>query len=360
MITQIRTADFADRSVTARLLQLLAGLMAFVAAAEMAARLDDWYKYGASPLAPYNREGLEGADEYGVRGKPYARFEKWRLDNLGFRGPDVGPKQAGRPRIVVMGSSETFGLYEQEERDWPSQLRGLLKARGVDAELINAAFYGFGLQLNLTQLERRILPLHPDVIVLYLDPYSGHYLTGIEAARSRLQTRPAFELRLGRKAWSALQSLIPRPCYAAYLRALVARERRRYRLQVYDRVPPEVDGRIRADLQRFVDLTRQHGARLILTSHVCRTDELALLMRQRDRAALTTGAIIDAHQRVNALLAEVAAANQVPFVDLAAAIPAAPELVVDASHFSNEGSRLVAEQLVPAVIRELTAVSPDS
>ena len=331
-------------------------LVTFVAAAEVAARIDDWYKYDANPLAPYSREGLEDVDDYGVRGKPYARFEKWRLNNLGFRGPDVGPKQAGRPRIVVMGSSETFGLYEQEGKDWASQLRGLLEAHGQQAELINAAFYGFGLQLNLIQLEHRVLPLAPDIILLYLDPYSGHYLKGTEATWSRPQTRTAFQLRVGRKCWSALPSLVPRPLYAHYLRALVERERRTSRLHIYDRVPPEADARIRADLQRFVDLARRHGARLILSSHVCRTDDLALLMRQRDRADLTLEAIVEAHERLNALLAETAATNGLPFVDLAAVIPATPELVVDASHFSDEGARLVAEQLLPTVEQELGAL----
>ncbi len=338
------------------LLRGLLAVAAFCVAAETAARIDDWYKYGADPLAPYSREGLEDADEYGVRGRPYARFEKWRLNNLGFRGPDVGPKQAGRPRIVVMGSSETFGLYEQEGKDWASQLRGLLEANSREVELINAAFYGFGLQLNLTQLEHRVLPLAPDVIILYLDPYSGHYLKGTEVVRSRPQPRPAFEWRLGRKAWSALQGMIPRPLYRQYLRALVERERRVHQLQTYDRVPPETYTRIRADLQGFADLCRQHGVRLILASHVCRTDELALLMRQRDRVALTFEAIVEAHERLNALLAETAATNGMPFVDLAAAIPATPELVVDASHFSDAGARLVAEQLLPAVSRTLRTI----
>jgi lysophospholipase L1-like esterase len=339
---------------------LLPGLLALascVLAAEIAARVDDWYKYSADPLDTYNREQLVAPDETEVRGMPYGRFEKWRLNNLGFRGPDIGEKHPGRPRVVAIGSSETFGLYEEEGKEWPAQLREALKTQGVDAEVINTAFYGFGLQRNVDQFERRVLTLEPDVAILYLDPYSGHYLKGIDAIRRPSIDHWGTDLRISRKLWSLLQGLIPRPVYKAYLKRLVQRERRQHQLEVLDRVPPVVYERIRADLDRLAGLAKRHGVRLILTSHIRRTDELALLMAQRDRAVLTFEAIIDAHEQVNALFADAAAAHGLPFVDLDAAIPATPALVADASHFSNEGARMMAEHLLPAVLRELPSRS---
>jgi hypothetical protein len=318
---------------------ILPGMLAaaaFILAAEIAARIDDWYKFGADVLDTYTREQLIADDDTEVRGMPYGRFEKWRLNNLGFRGPDVGGKRPERPRIVAIGSSETFGLYEEEGKEWPAQLRERLEAEGVDAEVINTAFYGFGLQRNVEQFERRVLPLQPDVAILYLDPYSGHYLKGIDATRKPSTDHWGSSLRLGRKVWSLVQGVVPRPLYKAYLQALVVRERRRHQLEVLDRVPPVVYDRIRDDLERLIALANEHGVRLILTSHIRRTDDLALLMAQRDRAVLTFGAIVEAHERTNALFAEVASAHGLPFVDLEAAVPATPTLIVDASHFPTK------------------------
>src|SRR5688572_20214569 len=67
-------------------------------------------------------------DSAGARGRPNASYRRWHLNALGLRGPEVeATKPPGVYRIVVTGSSETFGLYESKGREYPRQLEDSLR-----------------------------------------------------------------------------------------------------------------------------------------------------------------------------------------------------------------------------------------
>ena len=76
---------------------------------ELAARTDDLLRYGASFWQPYTIDTIFQPSEFGRTGRPGARFTKWDLNSLGYRGPEPVP---GRTNILTFGASETFGLYE--------------------------------------------------------------------------------------------------------------------------------------------------------------------------------------------------------------------------------------------------------
>ena len=91
--------------------------------------VDDLTRYKANFWKIYNWEVIKSEDEFGPCGIPYARFEQWRLNNFGYRGPDIKiQKDPGKVRIICLGMSSTFGLYEDEENDWPRSLEGFAKA----------------------------------------------------------------------------------------------------------------------------------------------------------------------------------------------------------------------------------------
>jgi hypothetical protein len=44
---------------------------------------------------------------------PNARYEKWEINSLGFRGKEIDlEKKEGQIRIVCLGVSETFGFVK--------------------------------------------------------------------------------------------------------------------------------------------------------------------------------------------------------------------------------------------------------
>ena len=91
---------------------LLALLM--LAVVEIVARVEDRIAHDIpfmSRVASPN--DLVWLHPQGARGRPNARYQQWRLNNLGFRGPDIAPSPAsGTVRIITLGASETFGLTD--------------------------------------------------------------------------------------------------------------------------------------------------------------------------------------------------------------------------------------------------------
>lgn len=149
----------------------------FVITLEAAARIDQWVNYGAPVLGIYTYDSaLFTTDEFGIRGKAHGAYEKWKLNAFGFRGPEVQLiKEPHRLRVMCVGASETFGLYENAGKEWPRQLEDYLRRAGRDAEVINAALAGMSLPQRIRHLENRLVPFAPDVAVVMLEygSYAG-------------------------------------------------------------------------------------------------------------------------------------------------------------------------------------------
>src|SRR5215218_19485 len=93
---------------------------------ELCARLDDYFAYEAPILSSYHIDQIYEFDSIGRKGKPNTQFRKWKLNSLGYRGPELKP---GLTRIVVFGASETFGLYEGPGHEFPRQVERRLNER---------------------------------------------------------------------------------------------------------------------------------------------------------------------------------------------------------------------------------------
>src|SRR5688572_28304348 len=81
--------------------------------AEAISRVDDAIRSGTPLLASPSYTDLTMQDSLGTRGRPFAHYQKWKLNNAGFRSPEISLEP--RPncvRIAVMGTSEAFGYAE--------------------------------------------------------------------------------------------------------------------------------------------------------------------------------------------------------------------------------------------------------
>ncbi len=94
------------------------------------------------------------------------------VNALGFRGPALEPgKPAGTLRIACLGDSSTFGItrtdvWGQEFSAYPQFLREIATERGrPDLEIINAGVMGYTAAHGLRQLNTRLRPLDPDILV---------------------------------------------------------------------------------------------------------------------------------------------------------------------------------------------------
>jgi lysophospholipase L1-like esterase len=133
-----------------------------------------------------------------------------RINQSGFRGPDILPKKPGVVRIVVFGDSIAFGQGVSEDLTLSAQLQKKLRARypAREWEAINAGVRGYNMTDYVIIFGSRILPLGPDLLVLALteinDPEQGHF-----------SPRSAKLERWGNAWWSGLPFIKPLLAYPA-------------------------------------------------------------------------------------------------------------------------------------------------
>jgi hypothetical protein len=101
------------------------------------------------------------------------------INTLGFRGQErAASLTAGVRRVIVTGDSITFGIGVNDGEAFPEQLQRQLVEQGMpnasdapdarDIEVWNAGVPGYAMADHLGLLRRRLLPLHPDLILLQL------------------------------------------------------------------------------------------------------------------------------------------------------------------------------------------------
>jgi lysophospholipase L1-like esterase len=160
-----------SRKLLFSLLVLIVGLVVF----EGAIRLRAWYRYGTGTpemtdtmLVPDPKTGLsvprpgheQHSDRIGIK-----------INSLGFRGDEITVrKPPNTVRIATVGASTTFcAEVSSNEATWPAQLQEILRRAHpeVTIEVINAGVPGYVAAQSLTNLEARVLPLEPDLVIYY-------------------------------------------------------------------------------------------------------------------------------------------------------------------------------------------------
>jgi hypothetical protein len=349
---------------------------------ELATRIDDWARFGTplwSPVAV--EEDLLIRDAVGEHGKPHAQFQKWTLNNVGMRGPDVTvAKVPGVVRVVTAGASETFGLYESPGREFPRQLEDSLATTltvngcsGLRAEVLNAAIFGMSLPSVDQDLALRVAPLHPDVVVLYPTPVQ-YLADGVpqpaapDSATARasspistvLRSRASSELR------NQLKQVVPLWAQTWLRRrdieGATAGRPSDWR---FTSVPPDRIERYDRDLRHAIGTIHAIGAAAVIMTHANLfmpggpgdSAQLAAQLTAWERFyPRATARTITAFDSVAAGVTLRAAADSGDVaVDLAQTIRrtparAAAPLFGDYAHFSDLGAAQVASVLRPAVL----------
>lgn len=90
---------------------------------------------------------------------PRAPANKDRINTLGFRGNEIGPKE--RFRIVALGGSTTYGVGVDDDSTYPALLE-----KKTGAEVINAGVSEAYLDNIQALFENEIIELRPDLIII--------------------------------------------------------------------------------------------------------------------------------------------------------------------------------------------------
>ena len=350
------------------------GALALVAVvvAEATCRVEEWVRYGTPILSrAASHDDLLVVDADGAHARPGAHFGKWRINGLGTRGPDAAAAKPARTlRVVTVGASETFGLYESAGREYPRQLEDTLRARGVCApgwnvEVLNAALAGMSLPTIAQDVQSRLRRLSPDVVTIYPTPvgYLDNTLPRPRAPRpgpvEPLPLTRALHLRFVDRIANQPRVILPSVLAAWYRRRVT--EQARETLPASDRfetVPPDRLAAFEADLRTVVGAVRAIGATPVLGTHANAflrgaPDPVRLASWERFYPRATGATLLAFETAAREVTVRVARDSAVTLADVAQGLAAAPSATAfaDFSHFTDHGAALAAAAVADAAAK---------
>lgn len=339
-----------------RLIPILRGVLCaliFILFLELCARIDDVLTYNAPFWGPYNNEILLKPDKLGRWGKPGARYEKWQLNSLGYRGPEL---KAGTKRIVCFGASETFGLYEAPGKEYPRQLeRDLNQFAGKpEFQVVNAAFPGETLQTAILRVPQVVSQIHPIYALLYVPP--ANYIkidkpaSPSRPSQSTSLTEGILQMRVAERVSNLLKVALPKVVQTE-LRDLEIK-RATAHVAVMRVLPQKNVDQYRKDLISMIDTLRVYGVEPILVTHATVfgssstiQDPDLLVEWRKFYPTLEASGFMDMEHRINEVTRQVAGCEHLVLIDAADEIPPGPEDFADMVHFTTKGAGVMARDL---------------
>ena len=289
---------------------------------------------------------------------PGGSFGGIHVNSMGFRGPELKtPKSRHTLRIAFLGSSTTYcAEVSNNENTWPHLVAETLHAEwsGLTVDYINAGVPGYSVLSSLKNLEYRVAPLEPDVIVIY---EAHNDLTGNTFNLARRQGLAASQTEQN-LSWPAKYSLL------WYL------VEKNVRIMSHQRTARQAAGKLafdeeslaapfHHDLKDLVEASKRVAPVVVLVtfSTQLRQDQPS---EQQSRAAATSlyympymsiDGLIEAYAEYNKVVRQVAEETGAVLIADENAIPGDAEHFADSVHFTDKGSHLMAARVARGLIQ---------
>ena len=338
---------------------VLAATLLMLLSAEAAVRLRQMLKYGSATIA----DGYYMVDSNINLRVPVPRFSNGRIsiNSLGFRGPEITmPKPPGTVRLAFLGASTTW-CAEVSGNDFvwshlvsQSLGRAFPRAR---FDYVNGSLPGYSISALLKNLRYRVAPLAPDVIVIY---EAANDLSGELRKLAEGQGLVA-EAKMGELTWPSRYSLLWN-LVEKNLRVLKAQHDAKAssgRLVVN---AAALGREYRQDLTELV-LAARKTAKLVAIAPFSihpRREQSA----EQQLAALTSAifytpfvtptAVIEGYERYNQIAREVARETGADLIEGEYDIPGDSAHFADTVHFTDAGSKAMAQRISRALVANPT------
>lgn len=270
-----------------------------------------------------------------------------RTNSLGLRSPEVLPaREPGSLRVAVVGASTVMGeLARRNEGTFPALLGERLRARYPQrkVEVVNAGISGARLADQLRMLEKVVLPLRPDLVIVYpgFNDFADYCRDAASAPTASRQGLPLLSL----PGWLLSIDAVRR--HTVFLRAASPGRQAM-------RDPAEVDlAPYRARLDGLVAAARGAGVPLLLATNAraYRPEQpLEEQMRLSEQAryfnpCFDVAGLNALYDRHNGEILDAGRRLGVPVLPLHERIPGGRAYFADASHFTLAGERLAADTI---------------
>lgn len=337
---------------------------------ELCARTEDWLRFNAPFFGNYSSENLYVFDELGKHGRPHGHFEKWKLNSYGFRGPEISKSKPPEVfRVAFMGASETFGLYESPDMEFPAQFQAIMNQKlPGKVEFLNSAVPGMSLPMATYFFENHLQYFDLDLVILY--PSYAFYLD-IEAPEARTASSnktaksSSFQFRIKSKINREIKKHLP---------LLVQDQIRKFQINKirnaheedwgWSTLPNERTELFERQLVDLLEACKQSGTQIILATHATRFQETLTEEEQYHMTSwvkfypqATGHVILDMEKKFNEILKNTAHEHGVYVVDVDAHLSGDPENFADFSHFNDLGAEKVAQLFADFLYNHITSSS---
>ena len=274
-----------------------------------------------------------------------------RINNLGFRGPDLPRDKGDAFRIVALGELQTFGpTLRDGEKPWPELLQDLFDRHascGRRIEVINAGTEAYTLENNLERMRRDILPLKPDLIL------STHGMNGFLPFGLRRVPEPN-EPGIRPRA----SALIGRAVLTIERAAHDWRDRNSARASAAALAPMSdaelMKSRYADDYRKLIALARDNGADIALADSTMAVNDSSPREVKDFYGAVfkPIDDIIAANAAHNRMVKLIAREEGAPLIDMAAGVDGVwdDDLYLDIVHFTEAGNERVAALMFRALL----------
>ncbi len=324
---------------------------------EICARVDDHIEDGAPLFGNYGMWAMLTYDDFGVIGRPYGHFGKWKLNALGYRGPDV---HSDTQKIICIGASETFGMGETAGMEYPRQLERVINSRQRDVhfEVVNVAYAGQSLRTFSHHIDKIVDTLSPRIAIVYPTflGYISEAPTGQPDPVDWVQEQPGFHSRIVDKMLSSIDRM---PQWAENMRSRYHLWRAVRKVKVmWDTIPESHVDQFRSDLRAVLDQLQQRHVRPVLVTHatffgqsVKPEARYMLTAWRRYGPWLADDGWLDVERRMNAVVRQEARERHLTLVE-ASDVLSGPENFTDWVHFTNQGANKMANLIADKLIAQ--------
>jgi lysophospholipase L1-like esterase len=306
-----------------------------------------------------------------IHNVPNAKYEKWEINSLGFRGEEINlEKREEQIRIICLGASESFGLYESPNKEWPSQLGEMLKNRFPKAEVVNASVIGLNFKKRKDYVEKYVFPLKPDIMIIFNQRFVlfiKDFIRGVEKTDlvnkvKEIGMKNPIKILLSQgKALTKLDKTIerwlPKSLSTAIrmwrLREKIRRKEKRHLIhqEPMDEVPENIVLEYEKDLRLFIHYLKENHIIPVLSTYPSLITpfnkdvhkHLLLATRHIYCIELSENGLMDASRKLNDAVRRVAEEHHLPFVDNDRLIPKTLEYFGDNFHYTNKGAEFIAK-----------------
>lgn len=340
---------------------ILLGL--FLLSAEVMARLDDWLYRDVPILAtPDKDRDLFVWNGQAMRGRPHGRFKKWRLNAFGFRAPEISrTPDPDHTRVMILGASESFGLYESEGKEFPAQLAQRLSRAGR-YEVVNASLPGLTVRSMIPYWEDYVAQFRPDIVIIYPSPL--FYLAENWTRPNSSQAPPTKNHRA--EAQQPDKTPAPRPRLISHMRNVfhvpefIQKWRDKWNIEAktadkseewfFRKVPQDRLDFFAADLAELTASIRKHGAQPVLLTHAAccaippRLEDHNDLQAMRVHLPRATEEVMPEFDgAANRSIVELGCKHDLPVINVAEVMNGRRQWFADLVHFTDEGASVIAE-----------------